>query len=438
VRGAAGDRRAIAGIYDRYADRLYNFCVGMLADRDAAADCVQEVFCTAAAGLGQLHDPDKLRPWLYAIARNEALRCIRARRRELPSEEVPDMMSAEAGPDTLAARNELADLIAEAAGGLSDRDRSVLELAYRHGLDGPELAEALEISPGHANKLVSRLRLTIEHSLGALLVARRAQHDPRSCAELRQILIGRDDGFTVLMRKRISRHIQSCPECERQRRKLVNPIALLGATPVFIPAPPRLRRRTLNSIQLTAAATDIASDPGLPPRPRARNTAGGHGVRAAQLIGLFVGTLVASFGLTIACLHRDNIPVGPTESSTTPHASSPGTLLPSTAALTPTSRAVPTVVPSHGAAPTRQPARPVDTGVSTVADPTQAPPAAPPPTAPTFVLPPLPVPPELPIISLPVPVTPSPQQPPFHLAPLAPRAPTAPSAPTATVSSRTQ
>jgi hypothetical protein len=84
-----------------------------------------------------------MRPWLYGIARNEALRCIRARRREQLSEEVPEMTSAEAGRDTLAARNELADLIAEAAGGLSDRDRSVLELACRHGLDGPELAEAL-------------------------------------------------------------------------------------------------------------------------------------------------------------------------------------------------------------------------------------------------------------------------------------------------------
>jgi RNA polymerase sigma factor (sigma-70 family) len=356
---AAGDRRAFAGIYDRYADRLYNFCIGMLADRDAAADCVQEVFCTAAAGLDQLHDPDKLRPWLYAVARNEALRCIRARRRELLSEEVPEMLSAEAGPESLAARNELAELIAEAAGGLSDRDRSVLELAYRHGLDGPELAEALEISPGHANKLVSRLRQTIEHSLGALLVARHAQHDPRSCAELQQILTGLDGRFTVLMRKRISRHIQSCPECERQRRKLVNPMALIGAMPVFIPAPPRLRQRTLNSIQLTAAATDIAQptmtatrthDAG--PASTHREYAGGRDVRAAQLIALFLGTLVASFGLTIACLHRHHIPVGPTESSTTPPASSPGTAPPSTAALTSTSHAVPTAVSSHGPAST--------------------------------------------------------------------------------------
>jgi RNA polymerase sigma factor (sigma-70 family) len=345
---AAGDRRAFAGIYDRYADRLYSFCIGMLADRDAAADCVQEVFCTAAAGLGQLHEPDKLRPWLYAIARNEAPRCIRARRRELLSEEVPEMTSAEAGPETLAARNELAELIAEAAGGLSDRDRSVLELAYRHGLDGPELAEALEISPGHANKLVFRLRQTIEHSLGALLVARRAQHDPRSCAELQQILAGRDGCFTVLMRKHISRHIESCPECERQRRKLVNPIALLGAMPVFIPAPPRLRQRTLNSIQLTAAETDTASRPGHRPRPHVRDTAqpiktatgipdaGGRDVRAAQLIALLLGTLVASFGLTIACLHRHNIPVGPTESSTTPPASNTGAAAPTAQASTPT------------------------------------------------------------------------------------------------------
>ena len=54
---AAGDRAAFAGIYDRYADRLHDFCVGMLRDRDDAADCVQDVFCTAATRLGQLREP---------------------------------------------------------------------------------------------------------------------------------------------------------------------------------------------------------------------------------------------------------------------------------------------------------------------------------------------------------------------------------------------
>jgi RNA polymerase sigma factor (sigma-70 family) len=213
---AAGDRTAFADIYDRYADRLHDYCVGMLADRDGAADCVQDVFCIAATRLPQLRDPDKLRPWLYSIARNEALRRIRERRREAPSEELPDTASGEPGPETLAARTELADLIAEAAGGLSDRDRSVLELAFRHGLDGPDLAEALGVSASNANTIVHRLRGTIERSLGALLVSRRVRNSG-GCAELSAILDSWDGHFNVLMRKRISRHIESCQTCDEER-----------------------------------------------------------------------------------------------------------------------------------------------------------------------------------------------------------------------------
>src|SRR4029078_5494685 len=82
---AAGDRGAFAGIYDRYADRLFDFGVGILRSRDDAADCGQDAFCTAASRLGQLRDADKLRPWLYAIARNEALRPLRDARRGTPS-----------------------------------------------------------------------------------------------------------------------------------------------------------------------------------------------------------------------------------------------------------------------------------------------------------------------------------------------------------------
>jgi RNA polymerase sigma factor (sigma-70 family) len=156
---AAGDRNAFAEIYDRYADRLHNFCVGMLRDRDGAADCVQDTFCIAATRLPQLRQPDRLRPWLYAIARNEALRRIRERRRETAADELPEAASHEPGPDTLAGRTELAGLIAEAAGGLSDRDQAILELAYHRGLDGPELAEALGVSQTTAD-LAPRAKCT--------------------------------------------------------------------------------------------------------------------------------------------------------------------------------------------------------------------------------------------------------------------------------------
>ncbi|MDT5266954.1 MAG: hypothetical protein QOI90_3580 [Mycobacterium sp.] len=243
---AAGDRSAFAEIYDRYADRLHDFCVGMLRDREAAADCVQDVFVTAATKLVQLREPDRLRSWLYAIARSEALARIRARKREQLSEEFPEMPSGEADMATLAARNELADLISDASGGLSDRDRVVLELAYRKGLDGPELADALGVTPKNANTLVERLRDTIARSLGALLLCRRAKADPGRCPELAAILDQWDGQFTPLIRKRVARHIDGCEVCEDDRARMVSPAALLGAAPVVIPAPAWLREQTLD------------------------------------------------------------------------------------------------------------------------------------------------------------------------------------------------
>lgn len=257
---AAGDRAAFGAIYDRYADRLHDFCIGMLRDREAAADCVQETFCTAATGLSRLREPEKLRPWLYAVSRSQALRYLNRRRREQPAEDVPDTASGDAGPDTLAGHGELAQLIADACGGLSDRDREVLDLTYRHGLDGPELGEALGVTPAHANTLAHRVREMVGRALGALLVARAVQADPQRCPELATVLSSWDGTMTVLMRKRVARHIESCETCEEEQRRRVSPAALLSA-PFFIPAPALLRDRALQDFQLTCAAKPLDGSP---------------------------------------------------------------------------------------------------------------------------------------------------------------------------------
>ena len=261
---ASGDRAAFAAIYDRYADRLNDFVVRMVRDSDAAADCVHEAFCTAATGLSKLRQPEKLRPWLYAVSRSQALRHIQRRKLEQPADdEYLDGASAEAGPDALAEQVDLAQLIREACGGLSDRDREVIELSYRHGLDGPELGKALGVSPATANTLTHRAREMVGRSLGALLVARQTQQDPARCPGLAAVLDGWDGTMTVLMRKRVARHIESCPECESERGRRVSPAALLGAMP-FIPAPKELRDTTLRDSQWVCRTTDLVdgADPG--------------------------------------------------------------------------------------------------------------------------------------------------------------------------------
>ncbi len=223
---AAGDRAALAAIYNRYASPLHAYCAGMLRDRHAASDCVQEVFCIATTELPKLRNADKLRPWLYAIARRSALRALSERRREAAFDELPDNAATGPGPFTLTAQNELRQLIAHAAAGLSERDRHVLELAYRRGMTGTELAQTLGISYDSTKKLLLRLRDTVERSLGALLVARHARDT--GCPQLAADLSGWDEQFSVLMRKRIARHIESCSACDDYRRRVLNAVALLG------------------------------------------------------------------------------------------------------------------------------------------------------------------------------------------------------------------
>ena len=73
----AGDPAGIAMAYDRYAAALYGYSHWMLHDSPAAAGALKDTFVIASATLSNLSEPSKLRPWLFALARNECRRRIR-------------------------------------------------------------------------------------------------------------------------------------------------------------------------------------------------------------------------------------------------------------------------------------------------------------------------------------------------------------------------
>ena len=242
----SGDKSALAAIYDRYAPGLYDTARAMLSDRHDAADMVQDVFCIAAERLGQLREPDRLKPWLYSVLRHEVYRRTKKRKRAVPvdfqDEGTPDVASGydphEAGEAI--AHEELASLVRSAASGLDERDRLVLELSVRQGLAGADLADALGVTPEQSYSLVHRMRDRVEKSLGALTVAKAGRRD---CSQLAQILSGWDGELTILLRKRVNRHIEECTTCDRTRKKYA-PLALFGAAPVFA-MPFGLRERVL-------------------------------------------------------------------------------------------------------------------------------------------------------------------------------------------------
>jgi hypothetical protein len=68
----AGDPEGLAAAYDRYSGPLFGYCQSLLRERDDAADAVQDTFVIAASKLGRLRDPERLRPWLFAVASTTA------------------------------------------------------------------------------------------------------------------------------------------------------------------------------------------------------------------------------------------------------------------------------------------------------------------------------------------------------------------------------
>ncbi len=243
-----GDRSALAAIYDRYSDSLYDTAAAMTRNRHDAADVMQDVFVVAAQRLDQLRDPERLKPWLFAILRNEVYRRSGKAKRTVSTDftdpvaemSLPSQPAVEASD---AEFEELAELVRGAAAGLDERDQLVLEYTVRQGLEGTDLADALGVSAQQCYGLVHRMRQRTERSLGAFCVARSGRKD---CAELATILGDWNGEFSVLIRKRVARHVDQCEVCERARRKFA-PFAMFGTAPSFA-APPELRQRVLTAV----------------------------------------------------------------------------------------------------------------------------------------------------------------------------------------------
>jgi RNA polymerase sigma factor (sigma-70 family) len=223
----AGDLAGLAEAYDKYAESLYGYCRWMLHEPADADDAVQDTFGIAAGRLGGLRDPRKLRPWLYAVARNECHRRLRATRAGL--DEVADVADPSADLGRQAERAELRRLVRAALSGLNPGEREVLELGLRHDLHGADLAAVLGVSRNHAHALASRARGQLEKALGALLVARTGR---RACRTLDTLLADWDGRLTVLVRKRVARHIDQCEVCDDRRRGALRPAALFGMAPL--------------------------------------------------------------------------------------------------------------------------------------------------------------------------------------------------------------
>ena len=352
----AGDLAGLADAYDRYAESLYGYSHWMLHEPADAGDAVLDTFVIAAGRLGGLRDPRKLRPWLYAVARNECHRRLRGT--EVGLDEAAGDVDPSADGGSPPGRAGLRRLIRAALAGLSPGEREVLELGLRHDLHGADLATVLGVTRHQAHALAVRACGQLEKSVGALLVARTGR---RACPTLDMMLTTWDGRLTMFARRRISQHIDHCETCDDRRRSTMRPVALFGMAPLAA-LPPGLRpevmrlctddsQETMGYRQEVTLGAGPFGPSGFPQAlrpPRRRLTTLSRIAAAAGLL-IAIGSTGIIAALTLGGSHA----LHSLDAATT---SVPATPTPSRSAsrprLTPTPTATSTATPTGTASPT--------------------------------------------------------------------------------------
>ncbi len=89
-------REAWQVLVARHSGRMYGIARSFSLDPQAAEDVVQTAWLRLVERPGQIRDGAALGGWLATVVRNEALRIL-TRRRELPSDDVPDTADPRSG-----------------------------------------------------------------------------------------------------------------------------------------------------------------------------------------------------------------------------------------------------------------------------------------------------------------------------------------------------
>ncbi|HEX6524317.1 MAG TPA: sigma-70 family RNA polymerase sigma factor [Streptosporangiaceae bacterium] len=212
----AGHLDGRAEMYDRHAAELYEYCVTMLRDGERARSALTTTLMIATGRLAELPDRGRLRPWLFALARDECRR--RARSGRVAAARSGRRRSRSTDKAEKAGKTDEADLFPTALATLGWEDREVIALCLRHHLVGEDLADVLGMPDARVRTMVTDARVRLQRAVGALFVVRTARAD---CHGLARVLKGWDGHLDEPVIRRVRGHIRSCGRCRaRELREL--------------------------------------------------------------------------------------------------------------------------------------------------------------------------------------------------------------------------
>ncbi len=165
-RARAGDRAALAAVYDEYQPPIYRYVYRLVGEVEIARDLTSEVFHRFLQAMRNGGGPEHhLSAWLYRAAHNAVVDHYRRRehRQHLPLDE--ELVSAADDPAETAEHSRSVAQVRAALQQRTPDQQQVIALKFLEGLSNEEVAAILEKPVGAVKSLQHRALAALQRHL---------------------------------------------------------------------------------------------------------------------------------------------------------------------------------------------------------------------------------------------------------------------------------
>lgn len=163
---AEGDEQAFAVLFYRYLPVLQPFALKFTKSAAAAEEIIQDTFLRVWLNRDKIEGVENVKAWLYRYASNECLNYLRKalnQAKAIDNMEIDHPKQSNITTETINL-NDINVLVAEAVDKLPQQRRKIYQMSRNEGMNIPEIADALELSPNTVkNALVISLKTIREY-----------------------------------------------------------------------------------------------------------------------------------------------------------------------------------------------------------------------------------------------------------------------------------
>jgi len=169
----AGDLRAFEILYRKYEQPILRTALGILGNRQAAEEVLQDCFVRAHRHLHRLYGDPSVGPWLHRVAVNLCYSRLRRNylsRLTVPLESLSNILFSTHGlsPEESSQHSEMRTAIQKGIEALDMKHRSVVVLYYLQDFSLEEIAYVMECPVGTVKSRLHHARKELSQRLGSL------------------------------------------------------------------------------------------------------------------------------------------------------------------------------------------------------------------------------------------------------------------------------